>query len=384
MAPSSKNTAIVFLCRRNGELIDVIENELGLPTGARFESYVAPFDRRKASRFLADAGAKKAILDRKLNVQAGGETIPLFFSAASSGAQLVIVATRARFEPGLPPPGAPRHVRSMRTAFRKLDALSRKQAASSSPIRKRRPLKSDGASTAQLLRLIAHDLTNPISGILAASQFLREDAGHLLDVHQATLLKSIESSSEFALQFIENMLELHLVKSAKLHIRPQPTDVAKLVAECTESFRARAAHKRITLESKSVGPAPIVELDRQRGAQAIGALIRNELECLEPGSTVQVTVTGRKDGAEVTISGEGIRPSTGAVKAILEEIRGAPSKGGLNEIRTALTLSAVSRIVEAHHGSVRKEDRQAGGPTFTVCFPAAVQPPSRQGCVPES
>src|SRR5262249_11327589 len=116
MAPSSKNTAIVLICRRSGELINVVHNELGLPEGTRFESYVAAFDRRRAKRFLDAISDRKTVLDCKLNVLAAGGTMPLFFSAASSGAELVIVATRGRFESGTDLPAKTGHARTMRTA----------------------------------------------------------------------------------------------------------------------------------------------------------------------------------------------------------------------------------------------------------------------------
>jgi K+-sensing histidine kinase KdpD len=387
MSPSSKTTtAIVLLCRRDGELVDVLYDDIGLPAATRFESYLAAFDRRKAKRFLEAAVGKMATLDRKLNVVTAAGTVPLFFSAASSRDTLVVVATRGHFETGQPPPGlahaAAGHASTMRVAFRKLDARKRQQAASLQSVRGRRQIARVEAGTAQLLRLIVHDLTNPISGILAASHFLIEDVGHVLDVHQRTLLKSIESSAEFALQFIEGMLELHLMKAGKLHLRLEPTDVARLAAECTESCRRRARYRRIALESQSIGPVPVADLDRQHGAQAITALIRDELENLGPGSTVHVTASARKDGAEIVIAGEGARLTAGAAKAPREDVRGAPSKGRLSEIRTALTLSAVSRIAEAHRGSVRKEDRSPGRPTFKIRFPASAQPTSERKAPP--
>ena len=46
----------------------------------------------------------------------------------------------------------------------------------------------DGFDSIQLLEVAAHDLRNPISGILAASQYLLEDARSVLDDTELALL----------------------------------------------------------------------------------------------------------------------------------------------------------------------------------------------------
>jgi signal transduction histidine kinase len=54
------------------------------------------------------------------------------------------------------------------------------------------------------IRKLFHDLRNPISGILSASQYLIEDAGPSLDPHQRALLASIEASGIRLLRLIED------------------------------------------------------------------------------------------------------------------------------------------------------------------------------------
>jgi signal transduction histidine kinase len=51
---------------------------------------------------------------------------------------------------------------------------------------------------------LVHDLRNPVSGILSASQYLIEDAGPSLDQHQREILASIEDSGIRLLRLIED------------------------------------------------------------------------------------------------------------------------------------------------------------------------------------
>src|SRR5262249_41427492 len=150
------------------------------------------------------------------------------------------------------------------------------------------------------------------------SQYLLEDAGPLLDRHQATLLQSIESSSKLALQFIEDMLDLHAIESGRLTLRLQPTDVAKLACESVEIRRQLAANRNIALTLRTEGTIPMLDVDPRRIGQCISALLRNELGCLQPGGRVEVAIAKKDDQVSIVVSGEGNRPPTNGVKALLE------------------------------------------------------------------
>jgi signal transduction histidine kinase len=82
----------------------------------------------------------------------------------------------------------------------------------------------------QAVRKMAHDLQNPISGILAATQYLIEDAGPILENHHVIALKAIESSGFRLLRLIDN-----------------------LVAVSGGSARAKRAKKRLCAGSASAG-----------------------------------------------------------------------------------------------------------------------------------
>jgi len=257
-------------------------------------------------------------------------------------------------------------------AFRRLEAPP---AVGAKPVRITRTASGSrrlaNTSATTLLGILAHDLKNPISGILAASQFLLEDAVPLLDQHQSAMLRSIETSSELALTFIEDVLELHSMGSGEQKLRLHPTDAGALVSQCAGAHRQRAASRQIALEVSVETPAPLVNADRRRLAQCINAILRDQLERVAPGGRIEVAVASRKNDVAIAVSAPGARPVRDGAKAFLEKIRYAPSKRRLDEIRTALTFGAVKRIIEAHHGSVRKEERSGAGARCTILIPAA-------------
>jgi len=280
---------------------------------------------------------------------------------------VVIVGTRNRFEAAEIPPNldsaSAEHLRRMRIAFQKLDTLRQVRADSAAAAPGSRRI-----GTTELLRLFAHDVTNPVSGILTASQFLLEDAARVLDPQQCMLLHLIEASSQYVLRFIEGVVELQMVQSRKVQVQLQPVNLGRVVEEAISGYRRRAEGKRIRLESQTVGPPPIVEVDRQRMTQALAALVRNELECQQPGGTLNITVAKLDTSVSITIAREPAVPNGPGGHTALELPSRTP-KRGLNEIRTAYTLSAVSKIVEAHRGRIGMEERLEGGPAFVITLP---------------
>jgi signal transduction histidine kinase len=393
MAPSPDNAALVILCGLNGSSIDVLYDELGLRFGRHFDSIVAAPDRVKAKRFLKTVAASKAALDWELRIRLGDRMLPFFFSAALAATGIAIIATKGPFNVGAVDRfAAPVSNANRSTLAPALERLQIREGAKSRTMHRTRSqmkrmnnrllgihrdtakeMEAEKANLVQILRAFAHDLRNPISGILAASQYLLEDANHLLERHQMKLLQSIESSSKVALQFIEDMLALHSMEPGKMKLQMQRTDVLKLVAETAGIHRPLAESRGVVLDIRSEGQPPVVHLDPRRIAHAISALLRNALGCLRTGSSVEILIADTPDGVVITVGGDKAHSVVGEIKSSAKKRRGAASAGSFNEVRTALLLGAVRRIIEAHDGEIKADGFARGEPSFTVILPRSAR-----------
>lgn len=68
-----------------------------------------------------------------------------------------------------------------------------------------------------------------------------------------------------------------------------------------------------------------------------------------------------------------LHAAAGDRKAPAKSRRSAASAGGFNEVRTALLLGAVQRIIEAHDGEMQAEGFANGEPAFTLILPRSVR-----------
>ena len=217
--------AFTLICRPDGSLAEVIYDEVGLNSGRDLFALVHSSSLRKAKRFLKTAVASHSAFDWELNLSLADGNVPFFCSAALTNRGILVVGTKD-VAASKPSQRAISHGTGshpvMKPALQELTSL--RQAKTRARRRLRSGLsqlnkalkeasdlselssKTHAAEQLNVVHMLAHDLRNPLSGILTATQYLVEDASPLLENEHVTLLRSIESSSEFMLKLIRDML----------------------------------------------------------------------------------------------------------------------------------------------------------------------------------
>jgi signal transduction histidine kinase len=146
--------------------------------------------------------------------------------------------TAAGIEHALTELGARRKALAESTSNRQLSQLEQAMASSYTEFGiDGLPHSTTGPKRIRLLEMAAHDLRNPISGVLAASQFLIEDAAGRLEKHHLSMLRSMGSSSRIMLRLLEDMLEIAAISTARPRMHLQLTDIRTLVEQSLSMTR---------------------------------------------------------------------------------------------------------------------------------------------------
>jgi signal transduction histidine kinase len=347
---------------------------------------------RKAARFLRTIRASRSALDWELHVALPHGVTSLFFSGCQTNDGLVIVGTKDALSVAAIPRqllaaaeeaptnlgqalleiGARREakVQAERTLKHQLAQLKQALAhGQSGPAESGAPRGKAGSKQVRLLEMAAHDLRNPISGVLAASQFLVEDAAGRLEEHHLALLRSIESSSRLMLRLLDDMVEIPAIDSKKLRMHFQPTDLRALVEQAVSVIRPMADHRRVPVEIKVDGGVPVMAADPVRMSEALHGLLASAVRWSRSGGRVEVMIGVRRDQAVVSVTNADPESSVEEMKRMLLPVDLGRLKGGLPEARTALTLASVKRTVEAHRGTIHVDTEADRGPTLTLTLP---------------
>jgi signal transduction histidine kinase len=147
---------------------------------------------------------------------------------------------------------------------------------------------------------------------------------------------------------------------------PRPTDVNAVVEKVLALHRAGAGAVR--LETALSPGLPAIAADPDLLARALGNLVRNALEAMPQGGTLNVRTAARDGTVRVEVEDDG--------PGITEEQRTrlfvpyfTTKKGG-----TGLGLAIVQGIVSDHGGRVEVQSAPGAGTTFTLILPAPGAP----------
>jgi signal transduction histidine kinase len=213
------------------------------------------------------------------------------------------------------------------------------------------------------LAMAAHDLHNPITGIVGYAQLLqRKNASPAMQAHAA---RAIERSALGMSRLIQDLVDAGRAGSGGFPLHPEPTDLAALVREVAGSVgQTSGGHQiRITAPDRLVG-----NWDPDRLGQVLTNQIGNAIKYSPDGGDVGVGVRQDGDTAVITVADQGIGIDADEAHRLFRPF--ARLSNGVKLSGTGLGLFISDGIVRAHGGRLSVESDGPGtGTTFTTVLP---------------
>jgi signal transduction histidine kinase len=220
----------------------------------------------------------------------------------------------------------------------------------------------------EVLRIVSHDLRNPLSTIAMSVEILLDPQVGFSEEQKIRQLHVVLRSAERMDRLIGDLLDVARLEAGRLSLDATFLDPARLVNEARELHLALATSRDQTLIDRSEGRLPPVLADRDRVLQVMGNLIGNAIKFTQEGGTI--TLRADRDGEKIRFAvcddGPGIPPDqvTHLFRPFWQGRRGGRDGAGLG--------LAVSRgIVEAHGGEIRAESELGKGTCVSFTLPAA-------------
>ncbi len=224
------------------------------------------------------------------------------------------------------------------------------------------------ASLGQLSATVAHELNNPIAGILTYSKLIQKKLTKEnipIPDKEAILksLKMIETESERSGTIVKNML----LFSRQEAIEIKSHDLNQVIADSIELIAHHLELHNIKLVREFQPDLPAVEIDDSQIKQALLALYVNAVEAMENEGVLTVKTELKLSEHSVYTyikdTGKGISDD---LKAQIFE----PFFTTKNAVKgVGLGLSAVYAIIQRHHGEIWVESEINKGSTFIIKMP---------------
>ena len=224
------------------------------------------------------------------------------------------------------------------------------------------------ASVGQLSATVAHELNNPIAGILTYSKLIqkklnKEDLPPGEKESILKYLKMIEHESERSGTIVKNMLLFSRQEAIEIKVH----DLNQVVDSSIELIAHHLELHNIKLVREYQPNLPVVEFDDSQVKQALLALFVNAVEAIEEDGILTVKTEVKPAEHAVCIhvrdTGKGIPDD---LKAQIFE----PFFTTKNAVKgVGLGLSAVYAIVQRHRGEIWVESEMNKGSTFIIKIP---------------
>jgi signal transduction histidine kinase len=222
--------------------------------------------------------------------------------------------------------------------------------------------------------MVSHDLRNLLSGIVMNAMLLSEEATESDEGRRTVAgMKRIERYAARMKRLIGDLVDVVSIDAGKLAMEPQPVDASALITEAVDVFAHAASQGGITLESRTIVPAVMAQLDHERMLQVLANLISNALKFTPRGGSV--VVRGERVGDELrfSVSDTGAGVPGDMLEAVFERF----TQVGKNDQRgLGLGLYISKCIIDAHGGKIWVESKLGEGSAFHFTLPVSPAPSS--------
>ena len=225
----------------------------------------------------------------------------------------------------------------------------------------------EAAGLAGLARMLAHEVNNPLAGLIGASQLLMRQARE----DQKELLQLVHDEADRIRRLVRRFAEFETFSTPSL----RPVNIHE-VLHGIEALSLSSFSERICLHTHYDPSLPEIEADPDHLHKAFFNLVKNAVEANENrGEPAQVRLATAYRSGVRALAG---RPTRGALEVSVEDDGpGIPSalRGRLFDAFVTtkpngfgVGLSVVSDIVSAHGGSVDLDSRP-GQTRFVILLP---------------
>lgn len=217
------------------------------------------------------------------------------------------------------------------------------------------------ASLGKLAAGIAHEINNPLGGILIYSHLLLEDINKNSPNYEN--LKKIVKETSRCKDIVKGLLEFARPKDPEMLL----TDINEIVDRSLSIMEGQALFQNIKIKKSYSSEVPKIVADSAQLQQVFTNIILNAAEAMEGNGTLTLSTSldgkGKFINIQFTDTGHGIKEEDR--KRLFEPFFTTKEVGK----GTGLGLAISYSIIQKHQGTIDVASQMGKGSTFTVKLP---------------
>src|SRR5581483_7469474 len=228
------------------------------------------------------------------------------------------------------------------------------------------------ASIGKMAAVLAHEINNPLSGILTYAKLLRKyvdhaDKGESRRQEIRDSLDLIASESRRCGDLVKNLLTFSRTTPMNL----QPTNLNQVIEQALRLVQHQLELSGIHVEEQLEPGLPLILCDGAQIEQVLLALLMNAIDAMPQGGNLWISSAWSSEANQVRIvvrdDGAGIPPEI--LPRIFEPFLTTKETGR----GVGLGLAISHSILERHNGTITVHSEAGRGTTFTVTLPGETE-----------
>ncbi|MBK5001148.1 response regulator [Pseudomonas sp. S31] len=222
----------------------------------------------------------------------------------------------------------------------------------------------------EFLANMSHELRTPLNSSLILAKLLAENGEGNLSDEQVKFAESIYSAGNDLLNLINDILDIAKVEAGKLEVRPETTQLERLVEGLRGMFLPLAEQKGLAFELKVERQVPATLFtDRQRLEQILKNLLSNAIKFTERGQVSLSISFDPASGIVFAVRDSGIGIAADQQQAIFGAFHQVDGTSNRRYGGTGLGLSISRDLAHLLGGQISVQSVPGQGSVFSLVLP---------------
>jgi signal transduction histidine kinase/Tfp pilus assembly protein PilF len=218
------------------------------------------------------------------------------------------------------------------------------------------------------LGIAAHDLKNPLSGIMSLTGKIQKRGEESNQNELIGYTGEIEKAVKKMMWLVTEMLDITAIESGKRNLNFEEFNPAIVLQRVVFDYREKAETKKIEIEYTAEDNL-IINTDKSALRQIIDNLVSNAVKFSPESKKIYVSVSHRDGFIKFGIKDEGPGLTEKDKTKLFGKFTKLSAQPTGGEDSTGLGLSIVKNLTEMLGGSVRCEGKEGEGAAFIVELP---------------
>lgn len=224
------------------------------------------------------------------------------------------------------------------------------------------------ASKDKFFSIIAHDLRNPMGGIMSLVSTIIDYFNQMSPAEVLDLVKTLKTAAQQTYSLLENLLEWSRAQTGRIEYYPDYSDFSETVSKTLNLIKTNAVNKEININVEHRADT-WAYYDSNLIDTTLRNLVTNAIKFSPRGGKISVISDIRGESLEVRVIDSGVGMPIEVINGLFRIDISHKSSGTEGEKGTGLGLILCKEFVELNGGKIKIESEQNKGTTVTFTLP---------------